>query len=417
MLHFSDFLDKPIKKIKTGSELLLATYLDQHCAALLKERFSIADVSIEQHVLEKSIEMLYAIPRLDMKPEQRDIRLAIEQKNPTNCRLDLFFSSGIAQEDFKSITSDTYTFSFEDHLHRGKTKFYDYMLSSAYISLFAYVMVQGYLQKKKFVFAIDNSRLRPRDGVYSYLYVLRDYGNHILDEKNFSLVFDSADMICQPDFLAFREYQNQQGYMKKPSSRNLKHQACRSLWRVGDAVLFYTRADSRARKPDTPIARCVIGVIRDISEDGVKIEKYVNINTRLSLIHDIDEKMAIMGTHGYSRSSSQSVYTEADKVKFESFTSFYSWEDIGIDVATYDETVFILRVFQEDGTYQWFTNEEGKEVKMWLSTPDTIYAVLSDWGVNFNADRFKALYFAPYKKVPVWDVLKPYQKARKKPRK
>ena len=127
--------------------------------------------------------------------------------------------------------------------------------------------------------------------------------------------------------------------------------------------------------------------------------------------------MAIMGTHGYSRSSSQSVYTEADKVKFESFTSFYSWEDIGIDVATYDETVFILRVFQEDGTYQWFTNEEGKEVKMWLSTPDTVYAVLSDWGVNFNADRFKALYFAPYKKVPVWDVLRPYQKVRKKSRK
>ena len=416
MLHFSDFFENPPKKLLTGSEVLLATYLDQHCKAYLGTDFGIEDISIDKRIHLKSSEMAFAISHgLTMKPECLEARKLADKNSQTNLSLTQFYANSVEMQDFASISNGEFVFKFESQIGH-LTKFYENKIATAYVSLFAFVLVQSYIQKQKFRLVIDNSGLTPRDGMYNHLYILRDYGNKLLDDSNFSLAFNPVGMTCQLDFLAFRGYQSQRGYMRGETKPLSKFQVCSRLWQVGDAVLVYSKANANKKNVNHPITRCVIGVIRGYDKNGVTVEKYVNINTRLSLIHEVNEKMAIAGGKGaYTKGGkARSVYTEADKHRFDSFVSHYSWDSIGIDVATYNEGVFLLSVIQEDGTYQWFKNEEGQDVKLWLSTPDTVYAVLSDWGVKFNKERFIKAHFAPYGKTPVYDTLSPYLKRKNK---
>ena len=406
-LTFQELFGKKVTRFKTGSELLLAYYLDKYSRALLGRPFYTDDIPID-----KSLAKCRYNAFVYQKAYKRNTSLAYTDKDLTNWlannKLNLIYdgNSALVQPIADTPTDVTYRFTRDEaSLREIRTH-----RQTGYVDLVAFNIINGFKYGKFRTVNIDNRDCEPRDNEYTELIILRDYGNKLFEDAAFinaygrpliRISYMDSDK-SQPDYEADIEYHRQRGTMSREYRPSEKYSVFLKMFEIGDVVLVYKRKNPHKKKLFEVLNSCSIGIIRKADAQGVVLDEIPTPETRLTQYKNITEIIA---------KSKCKIYTETDKTKFSLVNAKYAWQDIGVCEATYNEGIFIRTVIPDDGCEQWLTDGVN-ETKMWLATPDVCYAVLEDRGVKYNQFRFKQMYFR--NSTPVYDVFRQRYEANKR---
>lgn len=380
-------LDRKVKKIATGSELLLAYELDKYAKLMLGSRLSLSDVQIVKRV-QGSEQFSFIVTN------GLDIGFVPDHENLTNyaSRQNLFFTKTVEGVEFKSKTEDAWTYNFSHNTYANR-EVYGASRSAAYVSLIAYMMVKARIEGVKCPkLIIDHESHAQLELEYVDLLILKNYGNKILSDL-VEIKF-SKNVKQQPDWEAFVMVNRQRGFMDKEYSTTEKFRYLKKNFQVGDVVLYYQRAKGAKGKTINKLTACYPAVIRAFDKNGIKISYYPLVETKVTR-HIILSRLE-------DEYEGKVEYTDEDFNRYTVCNATISLTDIGVDMLTFTELSFILKPIDFDGSYQYFKTKNGYD-NVWLSTLDTIYAVFEDRGVEYDKDRYLTLYFRPKNRIPVYD--------------
>lgn len=390
-----DFLPEntKFKKILTGSELLLAHELDKYVRLLLGGTFTLRGISMARE-LENSIYFSYVVRNgLDMG---YSINHEMLVELPTSKS---YFFPGTVESVKLAVDTPTevvYTFDTDIYansiLHGGDRP-------PAYVSLIAYLMVRSKMNNQPLPrVTIGSPSYVYTELEYVHLLVLQNYGNKLLSD--WVTIHYESTRTSQPDWDAFLMYHRQLGYMSEEGyTASQKYKYLRNKFEPGDVVLRYTRSKTAKGRITSTLSHLAPAVIESFDKDKIVISYYPVSQTRLTramALDEIQDDLEDMET--------DTVITDDDYVKFQTSRESYNLQDIGIDMYTGDESVFLLRIhdsMEVDGTTQHLVTPEGT-VEMFLPTSETIYAVFEDRGVKYNKERFLKARFP--RKQPIYEM-------------
>lgn len=407
-LTFADlFPNKKITQFKTGSELLLAYYLNKYSMGMLGRPFVTESIPIDKHIARCRYNAF-----VYHRVYKSNTTLAYEGKELNEWlarqKLNLIYDcdSSTVKPISVSDTCVTYRFTYDEESIRAMRS----ARQTGYVDLVAYNIIYNYKFGTKHTVLIDNRDCEPRDNEYVDLIILRDYGNKLFDTAyamqniGYPIVqfaYMDSDK-TQPDYEADIEYNRQRGAMLRAYKPTEKYNLFIRRFTQGDVVLIYKRKNPHKKKLFEVLNSCSIGIIRGADANGVSLYEIPSPETKLTQYKNITEIMA---------KCRSKIYTENDKYTFTLTERYYSWLDIGVCEETYDEGVFIKTVIQEDGCEQWLSDGV-TEQKVFLSTPDVCYAVLEDRGVQYNKLKFVQTYFK--NTLPVYEAWRQKYEANKR---
>lgn len=393
----NDLLPKRIRKLQTGSEILLACELNKYVRLWMGDKLSLGDVTIAKELLTRE-HFSYAVTNgLDVGFEPSRDTLADYSRSAR-----YFFPRSIEGIKFKKYTPEevVYDFDFDNRANAFMRNEYS---SAAYVSLVAYVMVKAYMdalnsggeyQIPKIV--IDHEYYNQQELEYVDLFILRDYGNRILDglvDIKYSKAWG-----FQPEWEAYVVSRRQVGLMCEEYTVPQKARYLRKHFEVGDVVLLYHRTKGARGRSINKLESCYPAVIRYFDDQVIKLDYYPIVQTTLTRYITLDRISSEFELEG-----KPSIYTQDDYDRFIISKETFPLAHIGIGDYTWIETQFIIKPIESDGTYQWLRTADGVTEEVWLPTPDTIYAVFEDRGVEYNREKFLEEYFYSRGKVPIYD--------------
>lgn len=389
------FPNRGFKSFKTGSELLLAYYMNKYTTKLLGKPIMLDAYSVNKRIL-KCNQMAFCRSNAFFRNVAIPFSSAVEEcrwiknlKRSDFYNGDSSYVEPVAQDNL----SVTYSFINDAPSWREIRR----ARSTGYVDLIAYNIVNNYAHGVKRVTIIDNSSAKPDNDEYNELFILRDNGNKLLTPDVALFTYMTA-INDQPEYRAFVAYNQQLGRMTRQYTPKEKYTYCvrDNNFVVGDVVLVYevkqnTHANS-AYRVSKRLNSCSIGIIRSITPQGITLQLIANPDTHLSRIKSVEQAMT---------KSRYKTYDEVDKHTFHTSKRTFPWIDIGADVMTYNESMFFLRPFEEDGTEQWLTDGVNQQ-KVFLNTIETCYAVLKDRKIEFDETRFRQLFYG--NKIPIYDM-------------
>ncbi len=381
--------ERRVKKITTGSELLLAYELDKYSRLLLGKRVSLANVSIAKSIIGSEQFSFVVTNGLDVgfTPD-------METLADYRVRVGLFFTKTIDGIVFKLMTPELWVYDFS-YNSAANLITYGANRSAAYVSMIAYLIVKsakdGVACPK---LLIDHEEHAQLELEYVDLLILKGYGNKLL--SNVVDINFSASAKQQPEWEAFVTLNRQRGVMNREYSTTEKYKYFKKHFEVGDVVLLYKRAKGAKGKSINKLISCYPAVIRGFNKTNVDLMYYPQVRTKLT--RHMQMSLAENDYDGDLQ------VTETDLDMFTACKQNLELMYTGVDVCTYLEETFILRPADFDGSPQYFRTENGF-VRLFLSTLDTIYAVFEDRGVEYNKVRFLDTYFNSCNRVPVYDEM------------
>ncbi len=381
--------ERRVKKITTGSELLLAYELDKYSRLLLGKRVSLANVSISKSIIGSEQFSFVVTNGLDVgfTPD-------METLADYRVRVGLFFTKTIDGIVFKLMTPELWVYDFSYNTAANLIT-YGANRSAAYVSMIAYLIVKsakdGVACPK---LLIDHEEHAQLELEYVDLLILKGYGNKLL--SNVVDINFSASAKQQPEWEAFVILNRQRGVMNREYSTTEKYKYFKKHFEVGDVVLLYQRAKGAKGKSINKLISCYPAVILGFNKTNVDLMYYPLVKTKLTR-----HMLLSLAENDYD-GDLQVTETELDR--FTACKQNLELMYTGVDVCTYLEETFILRPADFDGSHQYFRTENGF-VRLFLSTLDTIYAVFEDRGVEYNKASFLDTYFNSCNRVPVYDEM------------
>lgn len=164
----------------------------------------------------------------------------------------------------------------------------------------------------------------------------------------------------------------------------LKIEEFKKYFQEGDICFLYKHDKGLVDDPIKCIKSCKIARIDKADKNGVTLSVLNRIDTPISLKKRV-ESMTDRARELYE--SDMGYYR-----KYSMPSESYSWHDIGVESRIHLEDCFIGTLNCDDDTVQWFV-KDGKEFQLELSCPDSVYAILCEYGIEFNRERFEELYF------------------------
>lgn len=395
MINFTQFFNKKFTSILSGAELLLAVELDKVAKERGYDGVSVESLTIRRAIREGSIFKYAMTCGLKMKASYASMPLQ-------DC----------VPEDFNQYPSDKFEivksdreYVFRQYRVAGDEK--DCALnrtvlctainrSYSYVTVIAVWLFDCYEKNIKPVLVIDARRIELYVNELMQCLVLRDYGNKLIERDRIVIEYDEdTAKIMQPDWEAYKEYYRQLGYMpiQIPDSENPtveKYTYTSKHYEVGDVVLHYTLHKKWSSRT---LQSCTPAVIREINEKGITIEDYGVLKTRLTRKHDIQE-------------AESNLFTSADVYQdVRSTVVTFRWMDVGIDMYYFEcmDDSLLTEVCADDGMDIWVTAGI-TEQKVWFPTQEAVYALMEDWGIKYNRDKYLSKYFKG--KTPMWDKYK-----------
>jgi hypothetical protein len=379
-----------VKKIQTGSELLLAFELSKYARVMLDKHLTLSDVSIAKD-LQTGEHFSYVVTNgLDVGFTPSRETLVDYTKNSR-----YFFEGTVDGVAFKKVTPEEVVYTFE-HDVKANQSLHGENRSAAYVSLVAYLMVKSKLEgvpMPKLV--IDHENYNQQELEYVDLLILQSYGNLLL--KNLVEVKFSTAWGFQPDWEAFVVQNRQKGLMNTEYSVTEKAKNLKKNFEVGDVVLLYQRSKGAKGKTINKLKACYPAVIRYFDQNSVKLSYFPIVATKLTRYMELDEV-----TSNFEDEGKESIYTHDDYERFIVVNETMSLTEIGIGTCTYVEQSFIIKPVDFDGSTQYLETPEGRD-RIWLSTLDTIYAVFEDRKVEYNKEKFLQTHFTSKGRQPIYD--------------
>lgn len=389
-IKLNDLLPRRIRKIHTGSELLLAYELDKYSKIFFGKGVEL-DVTIAKELING--EHFSFVHRQDF-----DMGIEVDGTKLQNLdRVNQYYFTGTVEGiKFKSESPEEVVYDFNFDPRANAVLHYDNR-SAAYVSLVAFLLVRA----KAEGVAVPKLRIAHQDYTqasleYSDLMILKGYGNKLMEDL---LEIETAEVAhLQPEWEAFVLYNRQRGVMNRSYTSSEKAKHLNRNFEVGDAVLLYKRTKGSSGSTINLLKACFPAVITYFDSQVVKLKYFPIIQTRLTRymeLNDIEEELEAEGR--------KPIYMEEDYERFDQPTVTYNLTEVGVDTCTWIESDFFIKPVDQDGSMQYFRTPTGlTHIK--ISTLDTIYAVFEDRGVEYNRDKFLAEYFNG--RQPIYDYYK-----------
>lgn len=406
MIYLNSLLPKPIKKIETAAELILAVALNDFAVKYLKEEVTCGSVRVNKDLQSQEVyayawDTAYHPSVLhfhadDKAPEKRAY-------NTKWCQYIMQVIDGLTLE----YTPERWYFSFllnladNIHIRTGATPY-------NYVYLVAKWLIYRYMKKTEtpcLVIDQDGYTLQTRE--YAALISLKKWGNKLFEDDNLLTLEYVDDDDTDSEWVAYFEEKRSRGMVGtggvRYSAKEKIHYLTNVLkYNVGDIVLLYRR---KASKNNGDITRNVIAVypavIMQIDNDNITLSYCTQIDTKLTRKHHLD----LLKLNG-----ANSIYTKQDYLRFEESYKSFSWHKVGVEGYSTDESFIIIPPIADDSTRQWL-NDGQYDVEVELNTLETIYAVYEDRKLKYDKARFLARYFGD--KVPVYEQYRQLREQRK----
>lgn len=152
----------------------------------------------------------------------------------------------------------------------------------------------------------------------------------------------------------------------------------------GDICFLYKHDKGLVDDPIKSIKSCKIARIDKVTKQGVTFSVLNRIDTPISLKKHV-EAMTDRARELYEEDGN---YYRKYSLQKETL----SWQDFGVESRIHLEEYFIGTLNCDDSTVQWF-EKDGREFQLELSCPDSVYAILCEYGIEFNRERFEEMYF------------------------
>lgn len=386
-LTIGELMGRRVRKIMSGSELLFAYELDKYANRMLGRRVSLSGCQILKNLLTGEDFSFVVNNGLDVG--------FVPQRNTLASyavRSELYFTGTVDGVVFKEQSPERYVYDFDVNVFKNAV-LHSYNRSMGYVSLFAYLVVKAYQEGNKVPeLVIDQQNYAQLECEYVDLLILRDYGNKLLKGK--VDIKMSPDVKIQPEWEALVTYNRQRGFMCREYTPAEKLRMLKKKFQVGDVVLLYTRTRGAKGKTINQLLSCYPAVIRGYDAHSVQLTYYPMIETELTHYLNLDFLEQQM-------ENNKEFYSPEDYTRFTTCTETYDIYNLGIDLFTFIEEVFILTPFDDDGTFQYVKMADGSYEHIHMGTLDSIYAVFEDRGIDYNKERFLELYFAG--KTPIWE--------------
>lgn len=368
----SDFImqsvGKDVETIETGTELVLLGECNKY---LNKRGYNLTlDIEVDERLFNSLSKKRMIAQGVVWGTEKFE-------NYPNN----VFFNDSVESVVLKRKDDTEWIYDFQSN--PTENRIMKYNPQQANLSLFAYLMVNNYLNGTNTVLTFDDNTCLTHQE-YTQLYVLIYYGNQW-----------GADIINgvtsrDGDWFAYVEMNRQYGFMCRPYLPNEKHDLATEMFEVGDVVLLYKRSkgkeqDNRVRTLES----CAIAVIESMTNKTITLTEISNVETMLTTISRLDRVKAEGGTVTYD-----------DYKRFYTPKCNYSWNDMGVEYFVYEEQLFISTLKAGDISYQVLMMPDGIQ-ELALDPFETVYAVLENRGISYNRERFLEKYFP--NSVPLYE--------------
>lgn len=381
-MNIAEVWGKPqLKRIMSGTELLLAYETDKYMKYYAGEGVELGDITILKK-LQKSEH--YAFVR-----KQGYIKGGVEDVDDNILTLynpKFYFEDRIRDIDIL-MTEDKYVFNWQSDTQKNLIM-HGMNRSAAYISLFALVLVQNYIRKEHKTLVIQQGNYVEADKEYDDILILKEYGNKLFDDSDLKIE-SSLGKIKETECSAYFTYQQQLGFMRGKVSNAVKYKYAMRKVKEGDVLLYYKR-----NKGEIP-EHCFPAVVENVTEYGLSFIYYPIVETLLT------RKMKLLRL---KKEEEDLAYSLEDYMSYQGCRVTESWDNIGFLETTYDEDVFMLQPFRDDNTIQYFRVSETQVAGVECDTIETIYAVFEDRGIKYNKKDFMEKYFKGIE--PKFDIVR-----------
>ena len=368
MIDIRDIWKADIKRILSGSELLLFYETNKYANYYLGKSVTLGDVGLLKSIQKSPHFSFVASTGLDMGVLVNPDNLV--EYNPRYYFTDILKSITITE------TEDMFIFSwFSDK--KANLRMHGMNRAAAYVSLLAYVLVQNYKNGTNKTLYIQQGTYQEEEHEYDDILILKRYGNKIFDDDRLRLE-SSLLSIKTTECSAYFAYQQQLGYMLAPVNSLTKYNYTIKNFIVGDVMLMYKRNKYGY------VEHCFPCVLTEITEKDISFIYYPIVETMLT------RKIKILEN---SENSDKTLYSDEDVLTFKGCVVKEIWDNVGVCGTAFNEHYLLLKPFRDDYTQQVFRYSDTQLCKVVCDTIETIYAVFEDRGVDYNKERFLKLYF------------------------
>ena len=388
-IRLSELLGQRMKKVHSGSELILLYELSKYTKEILNKELDFEDIQIVKelrvneyysYVYSKGLNLNYT----PLESELVDIS-DISRK---------FFNSDLSGIVLKEQSDEKWVYNYRTNT-RANLVLNGYNRSAGYVSLFAYMLVTYYkLGKKLPMLVLENTSPKQEEMEYVDILILQNFGNEYLKGK-VEIIF-SKDVVIQPEWEAYIMYHRQLGYMNAEVKAVDKFKYILKNYDIGDVVLFYETDKAIKSKTIRKLMTCHPGVIRGITRNYVRVTYYPDVQTLLTTKRELQHAEEVCG--------GDFKYSPDDYNRFIVCDIKLDYFDMGVDTLFYTEDKYILHPLNGTDTFkQHLVDKNGIEGIYEMDTLNTIYAVFEDRKVKYNKERFLSKYFK--KEKPIYDVV------------
>lgn len=386
-LDIKELLGIEVNKIYSGSEIIFLYELYKYCKQLLNVELDFGSIELIDS-LKVSPYYSYAYVK------GLNLNLSLSNSELTDISLisRMFFEYDLGGVVFEKKTPTEWIYDYNTD-RDANLVLNMYNRSAGYVSLYAYMVVSSYKDKKKVpLLILKNTSAKQEEYEYLDVLILSNFGNRFLKDK--VKIYYSKETVNQPEWEAYIQYHRQIGLMQKESSVEEKRNYIRQHFIVGDVILYYKTERPVKSKSIRKLVSCFPAVITDIGETAIKIIYYPEITTKLTRARELQEaEEAFNGEYQF---------TIEDYKKFLSCSVTLDYYSCGIDTFFFSEEEYLLTPMNGTDTFkQHLINKNGVESVYEMDTLNTIYTVFEDREVDYNKDRFLSTYFKD--KVPMYD--------------
>lgn len=386
-ITLNELIGVKVRKLYSASELMYIYELYKYTQELLGKELDLTGISVIKELKNSEYAQYLYHKGFDL-----NFGLSLDSIGDITEVSRKFFNSDLTGIVFETQTADEWVYDYNTD-RSANIILNRYNRSAGYVSLYAYMVVLSYKNKKKVPkLILKNTSHKQEEFEYVDILILKLHGNKLLDGK-VDLIY-SRDLVTQPEWEAYIIYHRQIGKMNKECTALEKFKYISKEYQVGDVVLYYKTDKAIKSKTIRRLMNCHPAVIRGIGKNEIKITYYPDITTLLTRRRLLEHAEEVCDYK----------YPREEYSKFPACSVTIDYFNLGVDDLLYAEDEFLFKPLNGTDTFeQYIVDANGVEGVYTLGTLDTIYAVFEDRGIEYNKEKFLNTYFKKTK--PIYDEI------------
>lgn len=399
--------DRSFNTIQSGAEMLLLYYINkelrQYGLFIDLEKFEynprLCYSTEVSYVASKGYSFLYDRFNTDILSFER-----VDNK---------FFEQSLDEVQFDMDATKENALVFDEDRCTENRVVHGSYSRTAYVALTAKAFVLFFLDGKRLEHLTFDSASTVINGEsYHFVPILMYEGNRafvwsITYIPLSSTPLDRKNLTIGIMWTAHNLYLEQLGYGIVQSTMKEKYEYIEENFPVGSVVWLYQKKlkKKKKRKEDLDMEehnnnknlslfQIFPAIVRSITERSVSLEKIRNMNTRVGRLAEIEE---------YNAKQEEITEIEQDFFntdyahKIDTHIEEFPYPNLGVEVLSFTEEYFIQRPVDTEKVPVRLYVDNSRDMNVEMLTLDALYAMLEDWGIDYDKTRYRVEYMGKRK--------------------